>query len=226
VLAAALLAAQFQLWRRFRRTLNAPMVLATVLTVALAVWLGVGFASHSSHLASARTDGYIGTRLYLDLRSSAFGAKADEAQFLIARGAGEGFETSFAQRAERIEGFRAELDSHAADSDHPISSGRELDATYEAWDAYAELHDGVVVADRDGEREGAVETALGPSVASFAEVDQATGEALGENRARFESEMAAAERSLRGLRFGSLLLCVAIAALTALGIQLRINEYR
>jgi hypothetical protein len=38
--------------------------------------------------------------------------------------------------------------------------------------------------------------------------------------------MAAAERALRGLQYGSLAAFVVIAPLAAYGLQLRINEYR
>ena len=60
VLGVVLVAAQAQLRRRFNRVVNGPMILATLLTVILAGWLGIGFANHSSHLAVARTDGYFG----------------------------------------------------------------------------------------------------------------------------------------------------------------------
>jgi hypothetical protein len=205
--------------------MNGPMILATVLAVILAGWLGIGFVTHSSHLASARTDGYIGTRLSLDLRSNGFGAKADEAQFLIARGAGESFETSFGDRAARIDELQSELEAHA-DSARSTAARDLVEEAYGAWGAYVGLHEQVTTADRAGDQDLAVSTALGESVATFGQFDEATAEALGMNQARFDEEIVAAERALRGLQYGSLVACLAIAALAAYGLQLRINEYR
>jgi hypothetical protein len=226
LLVLVLLGAQLQLRRRFNRTLNGPMALATAATIALVAWLAYGFVAQTTHLTAARTDGYVGTRLYLDLRSSAFGAKADEAQFLIARGAGASFEDSFGERTARIDELRADLEAHAGSSDRSTRSGQRVTEAYGTWTSYLDLHGEVVSADRDGDRDLAVRTALGPSVESFAQFDTITSSALAENRERFDSEMAAAERALRGLQYGSLAAFVVIAALAAYGLQLRINEYR
>lgn len=217
---------QFQLRRRFNRTLNVPIVAATVIAVVLAAWLGSGLASQLSHLTAARTDGYEGTRLYLDVRGTGFGAKADEARFLIARGAGEGFEDDFEQRAQILTDMEAELDRHAADSARRGEARERLETTYGAWGTYVAAHERVIEADRSGDRDLAVELALGEADAAFAEFDDATATALDGNQARFASEMQQAERAMRGLQIGSLLAVALIGGLALYGLQLRINEYR
>lgn len=225
IVLAALLYLQLRLYQRFRRTLNPPIALATLVTLVLAVWMATAQTNQTSHLTTAREDGYFGTRLYLDARGIGFGAKADEARFLIARGGGEDFEDSFQARAADFDSLTADLRQHASDSQRGSASGATED-TISAWLAYVDEHNSIVAADRAGDREAAVATAKGSAADSFRRFDAATAEALAENDALFRSEMDAAQRSLRGLRFGVLLLSLLIAGLTAFGLQQRINEYR
>ncbi len=216
---------QFQLRRRFNRILNVPLVAATVLAAGLAVWTTSAMAGQLSHVTTARDDSYAGTRLYLDLRGTGFGAKADQARFLIARGAGERFNDDFEQRAAIIADLREDLELHATESD----TQRAVDLAgnaFDSWNDYEALHQQIVDADRAGDRAGAVELARVDAEASFDRFDQATAAALAANDERFAAEMTSAEQAMRWLRFGSLLAGVAIAGLAAYGIQLRIDEYR
>ncbi|MDH3678935.1 MAG: hypothetical protein OEV40_03185 [Acidimicrobiia bacterium] len=217
---------QFQLRRRFNRTLNVPILAGSVIALALAGWMASGLASQLTHLTAARTDGYEGTRLYLDVRGTGFGAKADEARFLIARGAGEGFEDDFTQRALILTEMEGDLDQHAADSARRGEAQQRVDDTYSAWLTYAATHEQVVEADRSGDRDLAVELALGDADTAFADFDAVTAAALDDNQTRFITEMELAERAMRGLRIGSLLAVALIAGLALYGLQLRINEYR
>lgn len=216
----------FQLRRRFNRTLNLPILAATIIAFGLTVWMASSMSSQISHLTAARTDGYEGTRLYLDLRGTGFGAKADEARFLIARGAGDGFLVDFDRRAAAIAEMRPALDAHADDSaDRSAASALATD-TFAAWDTYAATNEEVAAADASGERTEAVDLALGRADTDFAAFDAVTSEALESNRLRFVEEMDQAARATQGLRFGSLLLATLVAALALYGLQLRINEYR
>jgi hypothetical protein len=216
---------QFQLRRRFNRTLNLPLLGAALLAIGLALWMTLAMASQLGHLTAARDDGYAGTRLYLDLRGTGFGAKADQARFLIARGAGDAFDDDFEQRSAMIEALRSDLDLHAEDSN--TAQAQELAIlAYDAWLSYDQVHDEIVEADDSGERELAVDLAQVDAEASFERFDLATAEALDTNNQRFTSEMTAARRAMRWLRFGSLVVAILIAGLAAYGIQLRIDEYR
>ena len=216
---------QFQLRRRFNRTLNLPLLGATLVAAGLALWMTSATTSQLSHLTDARDDGYAGTRLYLDLRGTGFGAKADQARFLIARGAGDGFNDDFEQRSAIIDGLRADFDLHAEDSDTPRASELAVEA-FAAWDSYAAVHQQIVAADESGDRVAAVELAQTDAGASFERFDLATADALEANDRQFDAEMNAAERATRWLRFGSLVAAVVVAGLAAYGIQLRIDEYR
>lgn len=223
---AALVYVQFQLRQRFNRTLNLPLVAATVLAVGLGLWMSVAIVTQFSSLTAARTDGYEATRLYLDVRGTGFGARADEARFLIARGAGAAFEEDFTQRATMIDEMRADLEDHAADTADTEAAQFDVEDTYRAWSEYTAIHADVVAADLAGQRDEAVTAALGPADAAFAAFDETTLQVLEESQARFDTEMADAARATRFLQIGSLVLAVLIGGLAMYGIQLRINEYR
>jgi hypothetical protein len=214
--------------RRFRRTLNLPLALALVVATGLCGWLAYGLANQTSHLEAARTDGYEGTRLYLDARGVGFGAKADEARFLIARGAGQGFEDSFQGRAALIDGTWANIEAHARSS-APADATRNYTTGFDAWAQYLTLHGEVVTADTSGDRAIAVSLALedgDTAFSAFAAFDEATGAALDTNQTQFRAEMDRAEGALGGLRYGVPLAMLLVAAAAAYGLQLRINEYR
>ncbi len=214
-----------QLRRRFKRTLNLPLLLALGVAVALTGWLISGLTRQSSHLAAARTDGYQGTRLYLDARGAAFGAKADEARYLLARGAGQAFEDDFLSRAGQFDDLAAALDDHVATTGGSAARA-DADATTAAWSRYVQSHAGLIELDAKGERSAAVTAALSEATPAFAAFDDTSTTALDHQQAEFASEMDQAAGSLGGLRLGDLLGVVLLAAAGAYGLQQRINEYR
>jgi hypothetical protein len=215
-----------QLGRRFKRTLNLPIAVGLLVAAALCGWLVYGLVNQSLHLERARVDGYEGTRLYLDARGIGFGAKADEARFLIARGAGEPFEDTFQARAAQFTASAAALDDHGASSAR-AGAGADTAGTEAAWNAYTVVHEQIINLDRTGERAQAVTLALTPVADSaFTAFDTITGEALAAEQQQFGAEMDRAERALRGLQVGAIVAVILIGAAAALGLQQRINEYR
>lgn len=214
-----------QLQRRFRRTLNLPLLAALAVAVALTGWLGSGLARQSSHLAAARTDGYQGTRLYLDTRGAAFGAKADEARYLLARGAGQAFEDDFLARAGQFDDLATRIDDHVA-ATGGATARSDADATTSAWERYTQAHAALIEQDAKGERAAAVTAALEEATPAFAAFDDASATALDHQQGEFAFEMDQAAGALGGLRVGVLLGVVLLAAAGAYGLQQRINEYR
>lgn len=202
---------QFGLRRRFKRTFNPLLVLATVVAVALFGWLGLALSNSDSRLSGARDDGYERARLLLDIRANGFGAKADEARFLIARGAGDGFETSFGRRETRMD---------------ELLDAAEADQVRAAWQSYTTAHANVISADRSGDREAAVDGSLGSASDAFTGFDEASANTLARHQNQFESDMDDARSSLRLLGLGALLAALIAGGLAVYGLQLRINEYR
>lgn len=226
ILLGALLFVQVGLRRRFNRTINPPIAFATIAALGLALWLGYGLFSQTNHLTSARNDWYQGTRLYLDIRGTGFGAKADEARYLIARGAGGTFEESFGARRANLDELGVALTEHAATSGDQSTTEAMARSTLDAWSTYDAAHQSVVEAEQAGLREEAVILAQTDAASAFTTFSSTTNDALVSNQERFVTEMNQAQDALQGLRVGSLVIVVLIAGLTAYGLQLRIAEYR
>jgi hypothetical protein len=220
-LAAVLVAVQLRLQRRFKRLINPPLALATVTAVVVAGWLAFGVLSHTSQITEARTEGYQGIRLVLDLRGTAFGARADEARFLIARGAGASFEADYQRRGVVIDEVQADIDRLVGQTEPGVGS---LSPEADAWLTYDVIHDQVAAAGTD--RQEAVNLALGEGDQAFQAFASATETRLTAFQSRFDESMDGAGRALTGMWIGVPVLLLLTAGLAAYGLQLRINEYR
>jgi hypothetical protein len=197
------------------------LALATVTAVVVAGWLAFGVLSHTSQVTEARTDGYQGIRLVLDLRGTAFGARADEARFLIARGAGASFEADYQRRGVVIDEVQADIDGLDGATEPGVGS---LSPEADAWLTYDVIHDQVAAAGTD--RQEAVNLALGEGDQAFQAFASATETRLTAFQSRFDDSMDGAARALTGMWIGVPVLLLLTAGLAAYGLQLRINEYR
>lgn len=229
VLVLLLVRAQLFVRARFRRTLNPPLLGASVLAAALLVWMAVGFASQLSHLRTARVDGYEGLRTYLDTRAAGFTAKGDESLYLIARGNGAAFEDDFTAQSRYIVSEAGDgsglLEGALDEASSPAEETAAIRAAA-AWTAYHEVHATIVTDDRAGNRDGAVAAATGAANEAFDEFEAASQDGLVANQSEFRTEMGAAARPLRWLAFGGALLAAAGALGAAWGITMRLREYR
>ena len=86
ILLLALLAAQIYLTRHTRRMLNVAMLVATVVVLAVGVWVAVGLAVERHTLADARRDGSDAVQVFSAARITALRAQSDENLVLVARG--------------------------------------------------------------------------------------------------------------------------------------------
>jgi len=209
---------------RFRRVVNPAVGIATVISVGLSIWMLFGFATHSSALRSAREDGYGGIRSYVDARALAFGAKSDEAKYLIARGDGDRFEARFVNRD--LSGVVAEA-AGGADSTLERDEGRQAS---DMWAAYEDLHVKALRAEQSGRRADALQIVLSSSlegsIDEFEAFDLASANALQANQDQFDSRMSAARDALGGLTVAPAIGALLIALFAWYGIQQRIAEYR
>ncbi len=207
LLIVALLRTQGYIATKFSRRFNPPLVLATVLSLILALWLAFAFSSQSINAADARDDSYRKVRESVDARALAFRTKAAESRFLIARGG----ESTAEFNTEATRTTEALVDVVGAQAD---------------WDDYLDTHNKIIDAIDSGQRPLAEELALGESTIEFDEVDDAILSRLNNNQEDFGASMDTAYNATNYLTFGSLALALAAALLAFLGIQNRINEYR
>jgi len=221
----ALLRTQTYISNTFRRRFNAPLAGATVLSMVLVAWLVISFVGQATSLQSAREDGFNGVRQYVDARALGFRAKGSESRFLIARGGGDISE--FDADADRlVDGDDSGLLIRAlddADSSGERNAGNDALAE---WQSYRRVHDRIVAAAADGEREEAESLALGESNTEFDDFSAAVDRAVDRNQQQFDSSMDGASDALKFLTYGSLVVAFFIALLALFGIQQRINEYR
>ena len=222
-----LIVIQLGLSARFKRTLNLPLVGATLAAIGLLSWQMLAIASYHSGSGDARQEGYRATRLYLDLRTDGFAARANQARFLIARGAGEQFNEAFEQRAQGVVETQLQLDEHL--SELAVAAGSEQELLTELtdiWSAYVDNHQLVVEQERAGRQSQAAQTVLGESNRLFFEFDRLTAQGLVAASEDFDHDMAGSVSGLRTLQYGGVLIGALVAALSVYGLQLRINEYR
>ena len=214
-LTIALLRTQSYIAGKFHRRFNPPLVIATIISLILALWLTFAFATQALNSSDARDDSYRTVREFVDARALAFRAKAAESRFLIARGG----ETT------------ADFDAEASRTTDAIvratdTGGSSFQLPQDEWSEYLAVHGQIIEAVETGDRTAAEQLALGASTVEFDEVDDAIVDRLEQSQAQFVSSMDAAHSATDFLTFGSLALTIAAAVLSFLGIQSRINEYR
>lgn len=224
VLAVALLvvlvSTQFFIRKRFNRLINAPLALATLLTVGFIAWMGIALASQGASLQEARLDGYEGVRDYVDARALGWRAKGAESRFLIARGGGDASE--FDAVAVRLAGADDSLLTRIEDSADSRAESGQAGQVRAEWQGYQSSHNAILEADP----EEAQRLALGEANESFDEFIAAVDDGLSTNQSQFADAMSSARSAVSGITIAALVLGLAIALLSLAGIQQRINEYR
>ena len=211
---AALVLAQIWLARRFRRTFNVGLAVATgVALLSLVVGL-VGLGLLGSSLGNLKAGAFADVNAGATARIEAYDAKSNESLTLVARGSGSAFEEAWRASADQVgqllTGLRGDL------------------AT--PWRAYADVHTEIRALDDGGRWDQAVRLATtadpGGANARFAGFDQQASAAV---------DAVAAETSsgLRGARvwlvLGAVLSAaagIAVSLLSRRGVAVRLREYR
>ncbi len=199
-----------QLARRFHRRYN-PGVLAAVVVVLLVALIGAGHATVKNDDNEATRDGPYRTAVdEASARTAANDAKSQESQGLINRGAGAGFEETFAARAVAVEDTAG-------------------DATLPLWQAYVVRHEEVRALDDGGDWNGAVALAIdtedGSPTALLDAFDAASQQVVADSGATAADEF----RTGTFLWFAAMILtllgALVAAAFASRGIDLRRREY-
>ncbi|MEX5632334.1 hypothetical protein [Parafrankia sp. FMc2] len=234
------------LWTR--RWANPAMVAATLLVLGGMVWPLAALAGERSALASASEShqlrGLLARANHLSLR-----AEADVLYWRIAQGGDIAFDDDFDRTAAQL----ACAASGSATTEVPgelcgPATFRQLDAGIislikEAWDAGSAAIGSVAAEAPAPDSSSPARSSPGPGASGdrsapddlqavpvalerFAALDSALTGADTDARARFDAEVARADRALWGVAIGALLLFGGAAALVAIGLEPRIREYR
>ncbi|GAA3341327.1 hypothetical protein GCM10020358_32230 [Amorphoplanes nipponensis] len=237
-LLAALLLAQRHLSRTTHRTFNVPLLVATAVTLVLALGGGGVLISQRAHLSEADTEGSAPVALLAETRIAALRERGDEALTLAARAGEGGGDPSLplAQRAaagnleadfDLTSGRLDELLADAAALMPDGAAGAAVRSAAESHRAYVGAHDQVRDLDNRGDYDGAVALAIGPRTSTaFAGLTGGIDRGLESRKDVFSAEIGAAGRGLGLLTVLGPLLALLVCGLAYAGIRARLEEYR
>jgi hypothetical protein len=228
---ALLIYAQLYLARISHRILNVPMLVATVLLVALSVWGVVGLVREQNALATAQRDGSDSVEVLSATRILVSRAQSDESLTLIARGGdtqhGLDFEAIMRTLgpANGSGGLVGEVDALARRTGtSAAASGFATGLT-----AYLAQHGQINAFVQQGNTARASNIVAGSVASGQSPADLVSANLVHQTaaaQARFDHAAADATSALNGLSLAIPVLIVLAAALALLGLRQRINEYR
>lgn len=228
----ALVAGQFSLYRRTNRVLNLGLVPATVAALVATTWLAFATASSARHSEAGYDDGTAQVDLLSEARTLALRARADESLTLVARGEGDEFDTRFNSTMDDLAGADGEpgmLDRAADRVDQPTTQAAVQDAT-DALRAWIATHVRLREADSGGRYDEAVAMAVGTAPDSTGvlstSVDRSLSAAIGQANIRSADQAGHARTALGGVPVGVVVLMALSATGAAVGVHLRLSEYR
>jgi hypothetical protein len=222
-LLTALVLAQRYLSRSTHRTFNLPLLVATAVTLVLALGVGGVLISQRVHLSEADTAGSGPVALLAEARIAALRERGDEALTLAARSGEGALETDFDDTTVRLNALLAD----AGEIMPRGSAGTDVRSATAAHRAYVTAHDQVRKLDNAGNYDDAVALAVGqPTIDTFAGVTEGVGRALENRKQVFSDQIGAAGRGLGLLTVLGPVLALLICALAVAGVRARLEEYR
>lgn len=232
----ALVVVQLALFRRTRRVLNVPLLLATVAVVAAGAWLGRAGSTTGERITDARRLGFDSIRLTSRIQRTAFASKAQETVALIAEDAAR--QVRAEQEALKVSGTAiTDEDVTQARSGVATGSGLFAEAVRAAdspgeqaavaemlvrWQRYRNA-----VTDLRGAPPAAARAQMvGPASSAFNGFNFSVESVLRDNRDQFLDGVGGAARTARPVPVAAALLPLLAAVAALAGLQQRINEYR
>ena len=247
-LGSFLIAVQLDLLRRMRRLINLPLLGATAMLAVFGVYLIFIFASVGEELRAAKQDSFDSVHALWKARALAYDANAEESLYLLERSALQARheQAFFGKSAQLLSGLPpAEALAQAAIGRfqdikgfigvelNNITYPGEREAAVDLLRTFVDYID-IDRKIRDLERAGrhaeafalCVGTAPGQSDWAFAQFDKALLKVLDINERAFTGQVERAFGHLAWVQWALGFVALAIAALSWLGLQPRIREYR
>ena len=227
LLLALLVVTQLGLARFTHRILNIPLVLATVLLVAVGVWVLVAFVSAQNALSDAQRKGSDSVQVLSAVRFLALRAQRDEGLALVARGGGtqdqKDFDTVMRTLAPAgAGGLLGEASRLAARA----GSTAGIDRLRSTLVAYEGVHRRVVGASSASHFTDANRIFTDDETPISDRLDRDLQGQVATAQGRFARSARSATSALGGLVLGIAALAAAIAVLAVAGLAKRIEEYR
>jgi hypothetical protein len=227
LLLATLVATQVFVMRRTHRTFNPPLIVATLLAIALTARTASTLGATSERLTEGRDGPYASLFDLTRARVLGYSANTDKSLWLLSQ-QDPLYQASFDSTTPQVEGLLNE-----AVNTLPAAQTQSGQAALTAWANYTAIDMQLRAQDRAGYHASAVRNAVGTapteSDGALATFDQTIGQLIDANQADFDSRMQQVLDDLGGPLGAETLLpitAVLIAALAWLGLQPRISEYR
>ncbi|WP_406411715.1 hypothetical protein OG923_22915 [Streptomyces halstedii] len=229
---AALVWTQRRAYRRTNRVFSRGLLAATAAASVVLLWLAVGHTVARAELRAAMTHGQESLDVLNKARINSLKARANENLTLVARGAvltadgtQDKYETDYGAGMKALGEQLTTAGRLADDSRGRAPVARAADAVSE----WQERHRRARTTDDQGDYDGALKQVIGAKDStgeSFAQVDTALEEALGQEQSEFTSAAKSGRGALGGLPVGAGVLAVLGAVAAIAGINRRLSEYR
>ncbi|GII78803.1 hypothetical protein Sru01_37850 [Sphaerisporangium rufum] len=244
---AALVALQVYLSRRFRRTLNLPVLAATVVAAGLAVAAVVVLQREAGALARAKEDGFNSVLALSRARAIGNTLHGDQSRYLLDPQRADTYEQVYLDKSQAVFYLPAgNLDKYYAAVDRGVAGypGRadflgfygseaahvtlpgqreSISETLKLYQAFQQADRRLRQAAAGGDRQAAVAQAMGPAFASY---DDALVRLTGLHRTAFDAAVAEGDAALRGWEWVPPAAALAAVLLVLIGVRPRLAEYR
>ena len=250
VLTLLLVVIQVYLFRLTRRTLNLPLLGATVITLVFLFYTAILFSRESETLRVVKEEAFSSISTLWQTRATAFDANSEESRWLMDTPQAPQYEQLFNARSAEIAtlpagqsyeslltgldqsgipaGFQGDLatELHAAHFPGEQGAAREMLIAYGVYDGTDRR---MRALENAGDHAAAVTLCVGERPGqhdwAFAQFDAALGRALDIDQQAFDAAVADGIRQQAGYDVFAALALLAVAALIGMGLRARLREY-
>jgi hypothetical protein len=231
---AMLVALQWRLARRFRRTLNPALLLATLATVGLVVAAGVVSIDETHRLDAAQRSDFAPYLALTAAQAVSYDAAGDTSRYLIAGNPGY-IQHDLLTKSQCLTGGGAcgaggdDLTAGLGDFDQAPAAGAGPDVL-DRWKSYERDHQEIVTLADGGQLASAVDRltgiARGDAAFDFYYYDTAMSRITASRKAGFDNAIVGARDELSGWTVIPAVLMGVAMLLVLLGVRPRLAEYR
>lgn len=250
VLLIPLILGQRFLSRRFRRTLNLPMLGATALALLFVLYTFVQLGAARENLKVAKEDAFDSVRALWLTRAAAYDANGEESRWLLDKPQADKYQAAFFAKTKQLaslppgqtyDSLAATLQNSPAPGDFTGHLADELKnitfpgekeaalATLRAFGVYMSIDTRIRALENTGNHTEAIALCIGnnPGESDWAydQFDQALGKTLDINQVEFNNNIDAGRQHLRGYDLLAPVVALGIVGLTLLGLRPRLQEY-
>lgn len=221
LLLIALVYVQVRLARRFHRLLNPGLLIATVATAAMFVWVIVALSAEGASVARSDRVGSTPLGVLTHARILDGQARADDELTLVTRDSDTSYQQGYGTVSARLLALL-----NTPDSRWTAGEVADLESSSRQWAAYTRAHSQVRAADTSGDLSAAAATDASTASSDSQQLDVALTHGIDTAVASFSGAARGAAADLDGLVWGTLILMVVVAGGAIAGVAPRLREYR